>query len=187
MTGVVYKGRLFGTDVAVKILEKKKKGVIPDEMKVNQSTDSLRSIGSLGVDSGLGGSDGFRVGSDGVDRGASEEERTHVASSTGQARPSNEDLELDMSEDDESEACDEENGLSQAQELSTGSHKTSERDSSCGSQNEVIRYEIGVMSEINHPNILKFLGTCASRELGQCIIVEYIDGGDDVSFLLAHD
>lgn len=39
------------------------------------------------------------------------------------------------------------------------------------------QYEIGLMSEINHPNILKFLGTCQSSEIGQCIILEYIDGG----------
>jgi len=45
-----------------------------------------------------------------------------------------------------------------------------------GSANQ-IQYEIGLMGDTHHPNILTFLGTCTKDDFGQCIITEYIDGG----------
>eukprot|EP01128_Nolandella_sp_AFSM9_P006863 TRINITY_DN3619_c0_g1_i1.p1 TRINITY_DN3619_c0_g1~~TRINITY_DN3619_c0_g1_i1.p1 ORF type:complete len:517 (+),score=81.17 TRINITY_DN3619_c0_g1_i1:47-1552(+) len=45
------------------------------------------------------------------------------------------------------------------------------------------QYEIGLMSEIRHPNIVLFLGTCHHRTYGTCILTEYIDGGSLRNFL----
>jgi len=39
-----------------------------------------------------------------------------------------------------------------------------------------IQYEIGLMGDTHHPNVVTFLGTC-TKDIGQCIITEYIEGG----------
>jgi serine/threonine protein kinase len=152
----VYKGRLFGTDVAVKILEKKKKKSAESKPKADSMNGAIEPNAAIPANGG-GGLEA--TGQDVVENAinAAEEAKCVVQSEVEGERGPKE--------------------SSHSHSHSTQSQRGSEKESSCGSQNEVIRYEIGMMSEINHPNILKFLGTCQSRELGQCIIVEYIDGG----------
>lgn len=148
----MYKGRLFGTDVAVKILEKKKKkpaDAKPDASLSDERMPPLQPV-NTNTNTHTNGPEALQGGIEAMMRRAEEG--------------------FEKEKEKEKQAAKESQSHSQ-------SHRGSEKDSSCGSQNEVIRYEIGMMSEINHPNILKFLGTCQSRDLGQCIIVEYIDGG----------
>jgi len=47
-----------------------------------------------------------------------------------------------------------------------------------------ISNEVGLMSDIRHPNIVLFMGFCEKQKFGRCIITEYIAGGTLCSFIL---